>query len=336
MSFRIARSNLHLLLSLALLAHAVSAEFLIIPVPQKPKNIVTVAESGGQFDDVREALASITDAGPGNRYVVYIGPGTFTIEGAPLAMKNYVSLIGSGRDKTFLVGQVSGEYLTESWLVAGAVEASLEHMTIRNNGGGYYSLGVVNEQDSTAMHDLEVQAFGGTVNIAIWNFGNYAPRISNVTALAKFGESATGIKDSGPAASTIVDTQAIAEGATHNNIGIEVSTGSYLRHVEASAIGGSEKCRGIWLKSNDADIESVTLSATGPGTCVGLWGEVGYLPNPVRYSTISGSTIGVARIEAILSTTSNYDFVGAYVNCISSIDPNGTPLDSLCRPQPAP
>ena len=103
MLFRITRQNVYLLLCVALLAHAATAEFLIIPVPQKPKNVVTVAESGAQFDDLRAALASITNASAHNPYVVFVLPGTYTIEGTPLQMKEHVIIIGSGRDQTFVV-----------------------------------------------------------------------------------------------------------------------------------------------------------------------------------------------------------------------------------------
>ncbi|MCB1772988.1 MAG: hypothetical protein KDI88_05190 [Gammaproteobacteria bacterium] len=337
---RIAHRGICLLLAIVapmLVASATASEFLIIPIPQKPKNVVTVAESGAQFNDLREALASISDASAQNPYIVYVLPGTYTIEDTPLQMKEHVSIIGSGRDETFVVRQVgTGTALADSSLVRGADNASIQHMTLRNDGGGFYSRTIVNENASPALYDLDVLAFGGQINLAINNFGYSSPRITNVFAKAQFGHTATAISDGGYEGSTIIDTQAVAEGATDRNVGIEVSAATFIRHTEASAIGGSERCRGMWLTSSDADIESVTLSATGPDECYGLYAIEADAPNPLRYSTVSGSTAGVVKAEVILSTTSNYNLGSLQASCISSIDPGGAPLDTSCRPQALP
>ena len=205
-------------------------------------------------------------------------------------------------------------------------------MTLRNDGGDFYSLTIVNENASPTLYDLDVFAFGGRINRAIDNFGYSSPRITNVFAKAQFGHTSTAIRDGGHEGATIIDTRAVAEGATDRNVGIEVSAATTIRHTSASAIGGRERCRGIWLNDNDADVESVTVSATGPYECYGLYAIEADSPNPIRYSTISGSTAGVVAAEVTLSTTTNNNIVGLQASCISSIDPNGTPLDSRCLP----
>jgi hypothetical protein len=89
------------------------------------------------------------------------------------------------------------------------------------------------------------------------------------------------------------------------------------------------------LTSNEADIESVTLSATGVYECYGVYAIEADSPNPIRYSTISGSTASAVAATLHLSTASNHNLMlGA--TCTASIDENGTPLDAFCKPHPTP
>jgi hypothetical protein len=331
------RTTSYVLLGILLATPAsADAEFLIIPIPQPPEiivqqpgNVVTVAASGAEFTDLRAALDSIDDAGPGNRYMVYIGPGTFTLD-QTLQMKPYVSLVGSGRDETIVAGQVSSSFVAESSLIRGADNAALQHMTVRNDGGGFYSEGITNENASPVLHDLDVFAFGGQINHAIKNFGYAAPRISQVYAEARYGSTAIGIRDAGYLGATIVDTRARAEGATKRNVGIEVGAATTIRHTEASALGGSQHCLGIWLTSNDADIESVTVSATGNGSCYGFYAIGVESPNPISYSTFSGQGRGLVAAEAHLSTLVDGQEGNVGATCVNCADQHGNPLDRHC------
>ena len=61
-----------------------------------PAQVVWVANSGtNTFPTVSAALASITDNGPSNRYVIRVAPGTFN-EPNGITMKDYVEIEGSG------------------------------------------------------------------------------------------------------------------------------------------------------------------------------------------------------------------------------------------------
>ncbi len=61
------------------------------------QNVIVVAKSGGDFSSVQAALDSITDNGDGNRYLVWIGPGTYTER---VTMKPYVDIVGAGEQLT--------------------------------------------------------------------------------------------------------------------------------------------------------------------------------------------------------------------------------------------
>src|SRR5882672_11271321 len=46
--------------------------------PRRYQNVIVVARSGGDFTSVQEALNSITDNSPTNRYLVWVAPGIYT------------------------------------------------------------------------------------------------------------------------------------------------------------------------------------------------------------------------------------------------------------------
>ena len=56
-------------------------------------NVVVVARSGGDHTSVQAAIDSITDAGPDNPYLVWIGPGVYS---GTLTMKPHVHVQGAG------------------------------------------------------------------------------------------------------------------------------------------------------------------------------------------------------------------------------------------------
>lgn len=64
---------------------------------------VTVADSGGDFDDLEEALASITDASPSKRYeIALLTPGEYVLSDE-LVTKNDVDINGRGRREDFVI-----------------------------------------------------------------------------------------------------------------------------------------------------------------------------------------------------------------------------------------
>ena len=138
----------------------VHADFYVIPVIKKMKNVVTVAKSGGQYTDVRTAIDSIADAGADNPYLVYIGPGVYTVT-SPIQLKAYVTVMGSGREATLLKGALSTNMNTTSAVILGADNASLAQLSVENTGGGYYSIGVYNYYSSPAMTGVTATASGG-------------------------------------------------------------------------------------------------------------------------------------------------------------------------------
>jgi pectin methylesterase-like acyl-CoA thioesterase len=88
--------------------------------PQRYQNVVVVARSGGDFTSVQEALNSITDNSPTNRYLVWVAPGIYT---ETATMKSFVDFEGAGElvTKITYMGSASGHPGT----VVGASDAEL-------------------------------------------------------------------------------------------------------------------------------------------------------------------------------------------------------------------
>jgi pectin methylesterase-like acyl-CoA thioesterase len=84
-------------------------EFYVVSVNRKPKNIITVAKSGGDFTDPVAAVDSISDASATNPYLVVIAPGVYTVT-QTLQMKQYVDIAGSGEEVTKLTGAIKTGY----------------------------------------------------------------------------------------------------------------------------------------------------------------------------------------------------------------------------------
>ncbi|HLD91718.1 MAG TPA: hypothetical protein VI911_12025 [Patescibacteria group bacterium] len=69
-------------------------------ITNRDTKIVTVAKKGGDFISIEDALDAIVDSSNSNRYLITIGPGTFTEN--PLIFKEGISLEGAGEKNTII------------------------------------------------------------------------------------------------------------------------------------------------------------------------------------------------------------------------------------------
>ena len=181
-------------------------------------------DNTGDYALLSTALAAITDATSSNPYVIKIAPGIYT-ETAPVVLKDYVDVEGSGQDITTIncaCGNASNTALSAT-VSAGNIVAEIRHLTINNTGGGndystgvwtedvadgsfsmlhvtatasgsgssYY--GVYNESSSPSMDNVTATATGGTYNYGVYNYSSSSPTMNNVTATASGGTSNRGV-----------------------------------------------------------------------------------------------------------------------------------------------
>lgn len=166
-----------------------NADFFVIPMASKIKNIVTVGKSGAQFADPVKALDSITDANATNRYVLLVGPGVYDVN-EQIQLKNYVSLIGSGEKSTIFSGKTNKtDTEKNAALIAGASESMLKDFSVINTDQYFptnFCVGVLFDGAINAvMRNVTVdvsqcEIFG--FNIGIYNYYAFGLLIDNVTS----------------------------------------------------------------------------------------------------------------------------------------------------------
>ncbi|MFZ4719564.1 MAG: hypothetical protein ACOYMR_09070 [Ilumatobacteraceae bacterium] len=242
----------------------------------RPAGVIWVAKSGGQFTSLSAALASITNNGPAQRYVIKVAPGTY-IETASVALKSYVDVEGSGQHVTTITCACgsnvdpTSDGLSAVLRVTGPGSVvSVRGVTVNNTGSNLtYSAGIWTGSTApgdVSLVDVTSTAIGGTsISIGVSNTRS-SPTMTNVTATAT--------------------------GAT-TNLGVFDHTSSpTMTNVTATATGGSRNF-GIWNQlSSSPTMTSVKASGTGGttgyGVQLGVDGSV-----LIRDSFLEGSTFSV-------------------------------------------
>ncbi len=122
---------LSVLLMAVFTATVASANFYVIPVKVKMKNLIRVAKSGGDFNDPVKAMASIQGANYSNHYALYL-ENDFNLT-SPLHIKDYVDIYGNGHT---LYGNISSSDINSSALIYGGNYTLIYDMHIHNYGLG--------------------------------------------------------------------------------------------------------------------------------------------------------------------------------------------------------
>ena len=144
------------------------------PGPAGPAvaSVIWVATSGGQYTSVRQALASITDNGPGHRYLVMVGPGTY-VESSTIDLKDYVDLQGSGQDVTTIICNCAATLTNATIAASGLVHSELRNLTVTNSGGGNGSIGVSLTNVTAAMSIVDTTITASNASPFSGGFGLY-------------------------------------------------------------------------------------------------------------------------------------------------------------------
>ena len=126
-------------------------------------NLITVAKSGGDFDDPIAAVNSIPTTGPNapsatNPYTIVLAPGVFELDG-PLVMLDHVSLMGSGEASTVINRNVTaGGVGTPSAVVVAGSQGSISNLTIENNADSEgIAVGLYSPNKIVSFNDLTIK-----------------------------------------------------------------------------------------------------------------------------------------------------------------------------------
>lgn len=310
---------------------------------EKPANVITVAQSGGDFTSISAALASINNASATNRYVIKVMPGIYN---ESIQMKEYVDLVGSGRENT---------KITSSALhtVSGANNSTIENVWVDNfdypNPGILpfpYSLPAAILNDNTAMeiNNVKITAsnsdevgyeaagikFFGAVNGVVSNsdisvsgddtaigiFINYVyspgpdVTVSNCTIYVKATSENpnswnTGISNGYKA--TVRDSVITAEGARYNNVfynGEATVSNSVLKAIAGSNTGENEVMYNSSSGTNVVTGSKLILSGNGSSKNCAVSRN-----SKIGSSLIQGPICGSSNIKIVNSWDENFNSI---------------------------
>lgn len=125
---------LTLLLAGIFTAHA-DPQLVIGKTVATPRVITVIAQASstasGQL--LRDTLGAITDADSFKPYVIRLEPGIYSLGGTGLAMKEWVTIAGSGQNNTWISG---GTASTATGVVIAASNSGLRDLTVSNSNQG--------------------------------------------------------------------------------------------------------------------------------------------------------------------------------------------------------
>ncbi len=193
-----------------------SADFMIDGRPvYQLDNLVIVAQSGGDYDNVQDAIDSVTNAEADNPYLVWVAPGVYDKVG-PLMMQPYVHVQGAGQDVSVIAQTV---HLTH--------HVSLRDVTVGDDNTAT-ALKASDGTSGTLVSNVTAQSQGNfTFNYAIHVAGDgIHVTLQNVTALAENASSSNTALDNDGATVVLLGGSFTARGGD-NAMGIyNFSTGS--------------------------------------------------------------------------------------------------------------
>lgn len=232
------------------------------------ENVVTVAQSGGDYTSISTAMNAITPTAS-SRYLIRVMPGTYT---ETVAVKEYVHVRGSGMGVTRLTSDASGNvndaeaatlemganaelseiYVANTSVTDGAVavrvnfgdsNTRLSNVKMKVIGaGGDRHIGLyVRSSNGVLVEHSDVEASGGSIfSKAIYNTGS-STTYDSVTATASSGGNggtARGLDVGGGDLVVVRNSEIVAFDSSQSFAVHSNASGSDLLRIDHSAIDG--------------------------------------------------------------------------------------------------
>jgi hypothetical protein len=257
---------------------------------------------------LESTLASITTHSATERWLVKIEPGTYSLS-APLYMKSFVDLEGSGEGLTVLTKTGDASYTLGTIVMA--TDSELRHLTVENTGGHSFATAVRFPPGSTASlkHVTATASGGSSQSWGIWAEGATAT-IEDCTARATGSATYTRALQGGGSTLDVRRVRAYASGS--GEVIAIVSTYGIARIFDSTGevVGGNVGVA-LWNEANPASsfhVRNGDFRASG-GT--------------VNYGVTHSGTGGMAELLGIRATGSsggmNHDGTSGTVRAVSSI-----------------
>ncbi len=156
------------------------------------KRTVVVSPTGTDTQNgqaLLNALSGIRDASATKTYLLYIEPGTYNLGTTCLPMRAYVDIQGAGELNTLITSGTSdiSQCIVSAGnvigTVAGANNAELRFLTVRNTGRGPATSAILNSNVSPRLTHVTAEVTEGTTTYGVFNI-NSSATMTDVTATA--------------------------------------------------------------------------------------------------------------------------------------------------------
>jgi hypothetical protein len=230
-------------------------------------NVVIVAKSGGDFSSIQSALDSITDASASNRYLVWVGPGTYA---ETVTMEQYVDIEGAGELATRITASGSGTDATGT--IVGANNAELRFLTVENTGGNQYAVAIYNHNASPRLTHVTASASGAsggsTQNYGVYNDAS-SPAMTDVSvSVSASGTSWNfGVRNANGSSPVMMNVTISVSGGGHSgsSVGVDnTDSAPTMKNVTASAVNNYGNY-GVCNNNSSPRMENVTAVGSGGG-----------------------------------------------------------------------
>lgn len=238
---------------------------------------VIVAKSGGNYNNINDALTSITDASVNKKYMIFVYPGTYVEQ---VTMKDYVDIIGveadgctiSYTDTVITMGNTTSDLInmgvemtlapavanTDTIVVTDGTHSIRDCLMVTTRSSGGYLVGSVNHTggalditNTTVQQFLIGTSAGGLHQKVIIHGGTGTMRLNGTTILANMD--ATSIDD--------LHVIHINAGTT----GTLIASNSFMNGVHL----GTGELIGMHIQSSGAIISNCAFTFVGQGTVYG-------------------------------------------------------------------
>ena len=139
-------------------------------IANQDSQIVTVSKKGGNFTSIKDAVESIDDSSTTKRYVVFVGPGTFSER--TIVMRPYVYIAGTtGKLATIIEQNAADTYLIQSNVNCAIINCFLRGVTgsgkatVRYTGDRFR---LIDTRFGTAQTCIDAQTVSGTTGNSLW------------------------------------------------------------------------------------------------------------------------------------------------------------------------
>lgn len=305
--------------------------------------VAVVAQRGGDYTNPLDAMNDISSwcgiAGESNPCLLRIMPGIYDLGINGLQMLEYVDIEGSGKNTTIITSNhSSGVKDATAATLAGASNAEVRFLTVKNGGGSTYTIAMYNSGASPAITNVTLESSGGSENYGIYNKLSSHPKITNVTSNAAGAFQSYGVFNS--FSSPVITNLTVTAAGAFKSCGVyNYESDPEMNTVQLIASGGSNYNFGMENENSDlSHLTNIRVEASGGSQNYGIWNSVGSLVR-VNNSSIYGETYSI--FNDIETLSSGVVYVGSslldggvyaiHAYCVGSYNKYYQALDEYCH-----